>query len=85
VISPSTAHRAAPARHIKMLLIVFGVRHLLGIALFVWLTFVGRAIGGIGWLLVGGLGLVYAAIVAYNGRRLYQQYRRRLAAEGSPH
>jgi hypothetical protein len=68
---------------LKTLLIVFGIRHLCGLALFIWLTLIGHAAGGSGWLLVGGLGLAYAAVVVFNGYRLYRQYRLRRAAERS--
>ena len=82
MISPHTRRAPMSARQAWILLMVFAMRHLLGILIFVWLMSVARtAGGGFGWLLIGGLGAAYAAGVAYNGSRLYRQYRRRRAAE----
>jgi hypothetical protein len=81
VIPLPAARRALTARHLKTLLIIFGIRHLVGVSLFVWLTLVGRAAGGVGWMIVGGLGFAYAAVVAFNGSRLYRRYQNRVLAE----
>jgi len=83
MIPPPTRRGPMSARQARVLVMVFALRHLIGILTFVWLTSVARtaADGGYSWLLIGGPGAAYAAVVAYNGSRLYRQYRRRLAAE----
>jgi len=83
MISPHTRRTPMSAHHAWILFVVFALRHLIGILMFVWLTSVARtaAEGGFSWLLIGGLGAAYACGVAYNGSRLYRQYRRRRAAE----
>lgn len=59
-------------------LFLFTFRHIVGVALFAWLTLQTKRLEeGPLWLAVGGFGLVYAVFALFSGRNLYQMYRRR--------
>lgn len=81
MISPRLMKTAMPARHVRTLLAVFAVRHVMGLGVFTWLTIASFNAGLPAWWVMALLGAGYAGAVAWNGRKLYGQYRRRLAAE----
>jgi hypothetical protein len=80
-VPPRPQPKIVSARHARMMLIVFGVRHLVGVILFAILTMMFYNLGGPGWVGVGAGGAVYAVVAALNLRKLYRQYQRRRAAE----
>ena len=60
-------------------LVLFAVRHLAGVALFVWLTREARRIDGGGswwWLLIAAATVAYAAVAVVMGLRLYRLFRK---------
>ncbi len=63
-------------------LLLFAIRHTLGVGIFVWLTFEARRlIDGDGWLVVALLGLAYLVFAVVAGTRLLALYRRRAHGE----
>lgn len=60
-------------------LIFFIARHIIGVAVFLWLTLEARRLDdGPIWLVIGGFGAVYAVFAFVSGRKLLKMYRRRL-------
>jgi hypothetical protein len=60
------------------MLIVFTVRHLMGLGLFGWLLWQAMQTGGTSWLIIAVAGGAYAAFAAYGWLRLRGQYVRSL-------
>lgn len=72
------------ARIEQVRLVFFIVRHIVGIAVFLWLTMEARRLDdGPMWLVVAGFGTIYAVFAFVSGRKLLAMYRRRLlSAQG---
>lgn len=81
LISPALQRSPMPARHLRVLLTIFAVRHFLGIGAFVWLSWTAHAAELPLWWVLPAFGLLYGGAVVWNGRKLLHQYRRRLNAE----
>lgn len=80
-LSDRARNAPLPAKHARILVMIFAVRHVIGIALFAALTVMFYNLGGLGWMGMALGTVVYAIVAALNFRKLYRQYRRRLAAE----
>ncbi len=62
----------------KAKLTLFAVRHLVGAAIFVWLTYLAWQFDRSGpWYVVALIGLAYVAFAAFMWRRLLYLYQRR--------
>jgi hypothetical protein len=73
--STKTAKRRRLERWNTAKLVLFTVRHLAGVALFVWLTGEARRIDdGNWWLVLGAATVAYAAVAVVMGLRLYRLY-----------
>jgi hypothetical protein len=70
-----------PSKQTLVLLVLFVLRHSIGILAFLWLASVGRQVGGIWPWLLPILAIFYTAFAFYNGNKLYRQYRRTQARE----
>lgn len=74
MISPSTRTRRGTPRFFRMLLAVFIVRHIVGVALFVWLLGMAWRIGPpFSWIMLA-LTFAYAGYAAFGTRKIYHQY-----------
>lgn len=59
-------------------LVLFAVRHTLGVGIFAWLTFQTRRLGeGNLWLVIALLGFAYLAFALVAGTRLLAWYQKR--------
>lgn len=63
---------------IRVMLIVYIIRHLLGIALFSFLIRTAFPLGGNFWIVLTGLVTIYAGYVVYGTTRIGIEYRRSL-------
>ena len=60
------------------MLIIYALRHVVGLGFFAWLFVSARQIDGPFYLIVAGLIMVYAGMAGYGGYRLLRQYLRSL-------
>ena len=64
----------------RLMLILFVIRHLFGVALFAYLIRMAVADGGSFWMVMVGLCVAYTGFACYNGFKLLRMYRRSLPA-----
>jgi hypothetical protein len=86
MISPRLMKTPMPARQVRVLLIGFLIRHIVGIAVFGWLVSVLFQLGdGPLWtsLVAVGAAALYAGVAIFNGIKIWKLYQRRIAAEQS--
>jgi hypothetical protein len=70
-----------PAKQLRVLLTVFFVRHVLGVAGFAWVTWIAYQVGLPLWWFMVIFDVIYGISVVYNGRKLVKQYKHRQAVE----
>ena len=86
MISSRLMKTPMPARQVRVLLIGYLIRHVVGIAVFSWPVLLMLQLGdGPLWtiLAVFGAAALYIGVAIFNGIKIWKMYRRRLVAEQS--
>ena len=74
MISPETRTRLGTPKFFRGLLTFYIVRHLLGVALFLWLASVAWSGGPLFVCILGVLGAGYMGYALHGTRKIYHQY-----------